>query len=311
MSGSFGEVVVVMSKKSWDGPRGDSVYALIGAPLEELPAPEPSFSVIHVSTDKFSSVLRTHRNVFIPEISKEKYAFTPPALKLEQNVWAKGQIVLTLTAANTDSLYSGLRRFKKQISRVFMDAELNRRMARNKEFGPQWLSDSVKNYLGIELLVQKDFEPAGVRDGVMWIRLERARPQGGIQHQISQGVLLFSQPYQSKAQLLDTFIMNAADSILSYHIQGSAQGSFMKIDRINITPAQREINHQGSYAREIRGIWRMEKNYFGGPFYLLAILDEKNSRVIYAYGYVYAPQFEKRDYLLEVQSIIRSLKPAT
>lgn len=308
-SGSWGEVVVVMSRQQWQQQAGDAIYRELAAPHLGMPSEEPSHTVIHISADKFQSVIRTHRCILIPEISREKYAFAPAQLKISRSVWARGQLVVHITAGNEDTLIAGIKRYGPRLRELFTDVEINRRINRNAEFGPVWLRDSVKNAYAVDMHFQKDFTPVSVRNGVMWVRLERERTQGGFQHQVSQGVVLFTLPYRAYNQLLDNAVMDVADSVLALHIQGAVSGSFMKIDRLNVEPVQREINQMGNYAREVRGIWRMEKNFFGGPFYLLATLDEQRQRIIYVFAYVYAPQFEKRDYLQEVEAMARSLKP--
>ena len=46
----------------------------------------------------------------------------------------------------------------------------------------------------------------------------------------------------------------------------------------------------------------------GGPFVSITTLDTKNSRMITIDGYVFAPEFDKREYLREVEAIIKSAK---
>jgi hypothetical protein len=46
----------------------------------------------------------------------------------------------------------------------------------------------------------------------------------------------------------------------------------------------------------------------GGPFVHLAIVDENQSRILNIVGYVYAPQFNKRDYLREIEAMIYSFE---
>ena len=43
-------------------------------------------------------------------------------------------------------------------------------------------------------------------------------------------------------------------------------------------------------------------------FVLNVVLDEKNSRIIYMMGYVYAPDGKKRNMLRQVESIVNSMK---
>ena len=52
----------------------------------------------------------------------------------------------------------------------------------------------------------------------------------------------------------------------------------------------------------------MKNNFMGGGFIYLACLDEKRDRVVGAFGYVFAPGFDKREYVREVEAIVKSLK---
>ena len=45
----------------------------------------------------------------------------------------------------------------------------------------------------------------------------------------------------------------------------------------------------------------------GGPFYSLTTYDEKSGMLVTVEGYVYAPFFEKREYMREVEAVVRSL----
>ena len=76
-----------------------------------------------------------------------------------------------------------------------------------------------------------------------------------------------------------------------------------RLDQIqNIT------KYNGNYASEMRGLWRVKNDFMGGPYISLAVLDESNQRVIVAFGYVYAPSKEKRNFLRQVEAMIYSLK---
>ena len=44
-----------------------------------------------------------------------------------------------------------------------------------------------------------------------------------------------------------------------------------------------------------------------GPFVNYAFLDKKNKRLFVAEGFVYAPSESKRDYMFELETVIRSV----
>ena len=60
-------------------------------------------------------------------------------------------------------------------------------------------------------------------------------------------------------------------------------------------------------AYEVRGMWVMKGFTMAGPFITYAIEDKVNNRYLIADGYVYAPSLEKRDYIFELESIIKSI----
>ena len=59
---------------------------------------------------------------------------------------------------------------------------------------------------------------------------------------------------------------------------------------------------------ELRGLWRTEKAFMGGPFLSYTVLDEKRNRIITAEGFVFAPSLDKRNYVRELQAIIQTVE---
>ena len=68
------------------------------------------------------------------------------------------------------------------------------------------------------------------------------------------------------------------------------------------------LNLKNNYTIEIRGLWNVYGDFMGDPFLSLTVLDEKRKRVITVDGYVYAPKFNKRNYLRQVEAILYSLE---
>jgi hypothetical protein len=66
--------------------------------------------------------------------------------------------------------------------------------------------------------------------------------------------------------------------------------------------------HNGNYASEMRGLWRLLNDFMGGPYISLAQLDIENQRVVVAFGYVYAPSKDKRNLLRQVEAMIYTLR---
>lgn len=71
---------------------------------------------------------------------------------------------------------------------------------------------------------------------------------------------------------------------------------------------RREIKVNGLKIIEIRNLWKIENDYMGGPFINYTIINESTNKVIGIDGFVYAPQFDKRDYLRQLEAILTSVE---
>ena len=64
----------------------------------------------------------------------------------------------------------------------------------------------------------------------------------------------------------------------------------------------------GMYAVAYRGLWKMENDFMGGPFVHYTLLDKDQMRIINLDAFVYAPKFNKREYLRELDAIIKGVQ---
>ena len=67
------------------------------------------------------------------------------------------------------------------------------------------------------------------------------------------------------------------------------------------------VPHDAIPTLETRGLWDLKNAFMSGPFINYAIEDKVNNRYIIAEGYVFAPSIAKRDYVFELESIIKSI----
>ena len=58
----------------------------------------------------------------------------------------------------------------------------------------------------------------------------------------------------------------------------------------------------------MRGLWECVGDHMGGPFYSFTYLSPDKNYCITVDGFVYAPQENKRNYLREVEAIVKSIK---
>jgi hypothetical protein len=62
------------------------------------------------------------------------------------------------------------------------------------------------------------------------------------------------------------------------------------------------------YAVEMRGLWRVEHDFMGGPFVSYTFVDWRKNQIVTVFGYVYQPNKAKRNLLRQVEAIIYSTR---
>ncbi len=114
---------------------------------------------------------------------------------------------------------------------------------------------------------------------------------------------------KSELDLTGQNIISTRDSIGRRYIGGAVEGSYMQTEgRALYAPAMTNTLIDGRVAIETRGLWMVKGDFMGGPFLNYTIFDEKNNRIITAEGFIYGAGVKKRDFVFEMEAIIKSLK---
>jgi hypothetical protein len=110
--------------------------------------------------------------------------------------------------------------------------------------------------------------------------------------------------------LTPEWIYATQDSLTKTFIQGNL-GDYVEIDR-RLPLETENIDFIGRYGFETRGLWHMvgdredgTKAAFGmgGPFLTYTFYDEPTGRIYMISGMVFAPNFDKREFLRQMEVI--------
>ncbi len=315
-NGQSGEVIVVMNDVYWDGEGGEAVREVLFSPVPGLANAEYAFTARQISEQKFGSLLKGHRNVLMVHIKNEEEN-QKTGFKIVRNRWSNGQLVLYFNAQNVDAF---IRLFKENRAKVirFLNQEEKKRL--QDKFDHQ-CNVKVKAYLEkkhkISINMPKGFEVLAdtSRPGhrFVWVRrnLERfltgANGEGG-NHPIIENLFIYTYPYTDSSTFTPDFQLKMRDVIGRLHVPGPGDGSYMATERYYLQPVTGEASLDSSYALQINGLWKLKNDFMGGPFVNVSVYDEKNQRIITMDGTVYAPKFNKREYIREMEAIIYSMK---
>ena len=296
ITGKAGELVIVISKESWEGPTGKLIRETLAQSHVGLPQDEPIFNVIDVPHAAFKSIFKSTRNIIQTSISSN---IKNEGISFIDDVWAYPQATVQIKAKTDEKFEELFVENRDKILSYFIAAEKERLTMNYKKFYEKTVFNVLNKDFGVTMKVPPGFAIADQNENFIWYKYETP--------EISQGIVLYAFPYDSDSTFTVNYLLTIRDEILKNNIPGPTEGSYMTTEK-RIDQTFNILEHNGNYTSEMRGLWRVKNDFMGGPYISLAELDATNQRVVAAFGYVYAPSKDKRNLLRQVEAMIYSLK---
>lgn len=296
ITGRPNELLVVIGEDYWEGKTGELIRESLAQQQLGLPQPEPVFGLINVAPAAFKKIFKTTRNIIQISISP---TISTPEIIMKDNVWAAPQATVEIKVKDAVQFEQFFSENSNKILSYFISAEKKRLTATYEKTYENTVYNMLNNEFGVSMKVPPGFAIVKKDKDFVWYKYETP--------DISQGIILYSIPYNSDSIFTVNYMVALNDSVLKKNIPGPLDGSYMSIEK-RVEQVFNIKEHNKNYASEMRGLWRLENDYMGGPYICLAELDASNQRVIVAYGYVYAPSKDKRNFLQQVEVMIYSLK---
>lgn len=292
-TGNINVVSVVIDNESWNGRVGEAIRDVLAAPVYGLPQEEPLFDINQIPTTVFDGFITKNRTIL--KIENGNKATT----QFLNNVYAKPQKVIVISGKTKEDIIKELELNADKIVNAFKKMELYERQRLSKK--SLYNTIFLKEKLGVGIEFPTAYRVAKDDDNFFWIRKD-----------INTGTLnlmIYELP-SDKIQRNDSIIsqiVSIRDSIGQVHIEGPTEGSYM-ITEYAYAPFSQEIIVDNKPTIETKGMWEVENAFMAGPYINYAIEDKINNRWIVAEGFTFAPSVEKRDYMFELESIIKSIK---
>jgi hypothetical protein len=296
ITGKAGEMVIVISKKSWDDLPGNLLRQTLAQPQHSLPQDEPLFDLISVPHEAFKDIFQSTRNIVQTRISP---IVENPGVTFTDNIWAYPQATVQINARNNDEFEKLFNENSDKIISYFLRAERDRMATTYRDYHDKAVLNSLESKYDIMMQVPPGFQITQESENFVWIRYETP--------EISQAIMVYWFPYTSDSTFTLNYLLNKRDSILRTNVPGPIEGSYMATER-RVDPLFQITRHNGNYAADIRGLWRVQNDFMGGPFMMLAELDASRQRVVVADGYVYAPSKNKRNFIRQVEAMVYSMR---
>ena len=294
ISGKAGEIIVVMEKADWEEDLGIEVRELLACDCPFLPQKEPLYSLVNVAPGGFADLFKVHRNILFFDIDAAKSGSSVTYLK---DVWASPQCVINVSAPDREGAIASIRDNGKTIVSAIEQAERDRVIRNSILYEEKSIAPVVSGVFGGSPHFPMGYSLKKITSDFGWIADEK-------QYSI-QGILIYSYPSPEKDGMSLESIISHRNEILKENVPGMFEGTYMTTSTA-MTPELEYIKYRGREFAQVRGYWEVENDYMGGPFVSHAFYSPDGSQIIVAEAFVYAPKFDKRQYLRQVESILYS-----
>ena len=291
-SARINSITVVVDNDNWNNTIGDKIRNLYADEYEGLPQIEERFTLKQMPYEAFSGFSRSSRNIiFINKKSNPEFFF-------EVDKYARPQIYLEIKGNSIKSILEQIDKSKKEAINKFTNGEIEENKKRILK-SPLKDTSAMEDFL-IDVKMPSAYSLYKQDKNFIWY-----------QKQIQKGhsnIIVTQLPNQKN--IFDyniPSVIKLRDSIGKVFLPGRNPESFM-ISEKEYLPYQKKVNYYGIKMLETRGTWEVKGDFMGGPFLNYLVEDKLNDRVLFVEGFVFAPSKRKRDNIIELEAIIKSLK---
>ncbi|MGI9174788.1 MAG: DUF4837 family protein [Rhodothermales bacterium] len=333
--GREASITIVIDSSQWRGEVGEALRDQLGAPIRTLPgAPEASFELqaIAINGPITQEQIRRQKNlIFVSPLSdstaearfmrdrldseaRQAIESGGAAVVARPDLWRRSQMVVYVTASNPDVLAETINSRGSDLRYAFNDITRERVEEDMFERGRQFdIEERLMERHGFAVNAQHDYfiatDTTVGKTGFVWLRRVPSSDSW-------RSLFVYYEENADPSKLTPEWIYQTRDSLAREYITGTV-GGFPEIDQRR--PLETEnIDFLGRYGFETRGLWDMvsyndstgARVQYGdaGPLLIYTFYDQPTGRLYLIDGMVFAPGYEKREFLRHLEVIAHTFR---
>ncbi|MBO4625072.1 MAG: DUF4837 family protein [Bacteroidales bacterium] len=296
VSGKAGEVLVIIEREQWEGNLGVAIREVLAMDTPYLAQREPLFNLSNVPAAAFNSMFKMHRNMLMININPQNQT---NGVVYKNNLWAQPQAVVQINAADADEALALFNESAATISEFFEQSERDRIIANAKLYEEVVLREPVKKVTGGIIHFPSGYRCRKFTDDFVWIADEK--------QYTNQTVLIYKYPAQGADVFSLENMIATRNEIMKANVPGMFDGSYMTTSTAQ-EPTTRSLRYKGRDFMETRGFWEVHGDFMGGPFVSHSFYSRDGKDIIVLEAFVFAPRYDKRQYLRQVESLLYSFE---
>ena len=293
VSGKAGEILVIMEKTYWEDALGNDVRELLAHDCPWLAQQEPLYTLVNVLPSGFGDLFKVHRNLMLfvvgPQVDSAGVIY-------KHDMWAQPQCVIQVSAPTQEQASALLKEKGGMIVSSFEQAERDRVIRNTMRYEETSIYNRVAELFGGAPHFPTGYKIRKASEDFVWI----ADDKDGVY----QDVLIYRYPAEEDPFQAPKIVAHR-NEVMQANVPGPVAGTYMTTSEFFPITVE-YLKYRGRDLVQTRGMWEVQNDFMGGPFVSHSFYSPDGSEIFVAEAFVYAPRFDKRQYLRQVESMLYS-----
>jgi hypothetical protein len=281
----------------------------------------PTFNLIHKTESHFTQGVKRYRNTVFLKIDPKLRGELGTIVR-KDNVWAKGQLVVEITARDFNQLLLTLKQGLPKVHEQFDDAAWRRIMDGYEKNKQSTARTKVRDNFKIDIALPEGATLVTTRPNFYRIELpDASRPlefvgegtqDAGV---IFSGIMVYQYDYTDSSQWDFERLLMARDTMLKHNVPHEIEGLYMgtQYNQFVYPEVYRTKSADGKIkGLDMRGMFvftGIPRHSTGGAFWAFHFVHPKTNKMVCISGYLDAPPTTNwTQPLREIQAILRSVR---
>ena len=287
-------MILAIDTAYWSPAAVKTVRNVLQQPQPAINQIEPMFDIIQCSNSDYRASFMRHRNIVQFDYSPN---YTSNTFEIERNPFTNPQIVVKIRGNQQDSCLALFLAHQDEIVKAMYDNDIARLQNAHRKLNNPVIEKKIKEKFGITMTIPDGYFVGREEQDFLWLCFRTPKND--------RFVMIYKSP---RYELTTENVVAERNRITKAYIQGAVAGAYPEVADLEGYPLAKNIQIRYHKGLELRGLWSSVRDKMGGPFYSFTQLSADSASCITIDGFVYAPQEHKRDYLREVEAIVRSIQ---
>ena len=293
-TGKAGEMILAIDTGYWSKTAVSAIYEVLQQPQPAINQIEPMFDVILCSNDGYRASFMRHRNIVQFDYNPE---YSGNSFEILRNPVTTPQVHVKIRGNSQDSCLALFLAHQEEIVKAMYDNDIARLQNAHRKLNSPELEKKIKEKFDLTMTIPDGYSVGREEKDFLWLLYRTPKND--------RFVMIYKSP---RYPLSAKNVVAARDSVTKAYIQGAVLGAYPKVAELEGFPLVQNLQIRYHNGLELRGFWESVRDKMGGPFYSFTQISPDSTSCITVDGFVYAPLENKRDYLREVEAIVKSIQ---